>query len=94
MSHPLRSSTLALLAFLALGAALAGDVAERYWPQWRGPRGDGVAPQGNPPTTWSETANVRYKVEIPGRGHASPVVWGDRIYLLTAIDAEPPAAAA
>jgi outer membrane protein assembly factor BamB len=95
MSHSLRSSTFALLAFLALGAALAAsDVAERHWPQWRGPRGDGVAPQGDPPTTWSETANVRYKVEIPGRGHASPVVWGDRIYLLTAIDAEPPAAGA
>lgn len=95
MSYSVRSSTLALLAFLSLGAALAAsDVAERYWPQWRGPRGDGVAPQGNPPTTWSETANVRYKVEIPGRGHASPVIWGDRIYLLTAIDAEPPAAAA
>jgi len=95
MSHPIRSSTVALLAFLALGAVVAAsDVAERHWPQWRGPRGDGVAPQGDPPTTWSETANVRYKVEIPGRGHASPVVWGDRIYLLTAIDAEPPAAAA
>jgi outer membrane protein assembly factor BamB len=95
MRHPIRSTTLALLAFLSLGAALAAnDVAERHWPQWRGPRGDGVAPQGDPPATWSETANVRYKVEIPGRGHASPVVWGDRIYLLTAIDAEPPAAAA
>jgi outer membrane protein assembly factor BamB len=93
MSHPIRSSTLALLAFLALGAALAAnDGASRHWPQWRGPHGNGVAPQGDPPTTWSETANVRYKVEIPGRGHASPVVWGDRIYLLTAIDAEPPAA--
>jgi outer membrane protein assembly factor BamB len=95
MNHPVRSSTLALLVFLPLGAALAAsDGAERYWPQWRGPRGDGVAPQGDPPATWSETANVRYKVEIPGRGHSSPVVWGDRIYLLTAIDAEPPAAAA
>jgi outer membrane protein assembly factor BamB len=94
MRCPIRSGTLALLAFLSLGAALAAnDAAERHWPQWRGPRGDGVAPQGDPPTTWSETSNVRYKVEIPGRGHASPVVWGDRIYLLTAIDAEPPAAA-
>jgi outer membrane protein assembly factor BamB len=95
MSHPIRSGTLALFAFLALGAALAAsDVAERHWPQWRGPLGDGIALQGDPPITWSETANVRYKVEIPGRGHASPVVWGDRIYLLTAIDAEPPAAPA
>ncbi len=95
MSHLVRSCTLTLLAFLALGTALAAnDLAERHWPQWRGPRGDGVAPHGDPPTTWSETANVRYKVEIPGRGHASPVVWGERIYLLTAIDAEPPAQAA
>lgn len=93
--NPIRSTTLASLAFLAFGAALAAnDMAERHWPQWRGPHGNGVAPQGDPPTTWSETANVRYKVEIPGRGHASPVVWGDRIYLLTAIDAEPPAAGA
>ncbi len=95
MSHPVRFSIFTLLAFLALGAVLAAsDVAEHHWPQWRGPRGDGVAPQGDPPTTWSETANVRYKVEIPGRGHASPVIWNDRIYLLTAIDAEPPAPAA
>ena len=90
MNHPLRSGLFALLPFLALGTALAaGPAAERHWPQWRGPRGDGVAPHGDPPTTWSERANVRYKVAIPGRGHASPVVWGDRIYLLTAVDAEP-----
>jgi len=95
MSHPVRSGILILLALLALGAAPAAkDTAEHHWPQWRGPRGDGVAPQGDPPTTWSETANVRYKVEIPGRGHASPVVWGERIYLLTAIDADAPAPAA
>jgi outer membrane protein assembly factor BamB len=96
MRPPLRSA-LALLTLLPLAAALAADSAatsaERHWPQWRGPRADGVAPHGDPPTTWSETANVRYKVEIPGRGHASPVVWGDRIYLLTAVDAEPAPAA-
>lgn len=93
--NPIRSCALASLAFLAFGAALAANnLEESHWPQWRGPRGDGVAPQGDPPVTWSETANVRYKVEIPGRGHASPVVWGDRIYLLTAIDAEAPAAPA
>ena len=93
MNHPVRPGLLAplVLLTLGLGAALA---AESHWPQWRGPQGDGVAPQGDPPTTWSEAANVRYKVEIPGRGHASPVIWGDRIYLLTAVDAEPPAAAA
>lgn len=101
MNHPIRSGMLLALTLIALltpglGAALAaaaGDDAERHWPQWRGPQGDGVAPHGDPPTTWSETANVRYKVAIPGRGHASPVVWGDRIYLLTAVDAEPAAPA-
>ena len=54
---------------------------------WRGPLGTGVAPSANPPTEWSETKNVKWKVEIPGRGSSSPVIWGDRIFLLTAIPA-------
>jgi hypothetical protein len=87
MSHPIRLNAFALLTFLALGAALAAsDVAERHWPQWRGPRGDGAAPHGDPPTAWSETANVRYKVEIPGCSHSSPVIWGDRIDCASAPD--------
>jgi outer membrane protein assembly factor BamB len=65
-------------------AALGG---ERYWPQWRGPFAAGVSRTANPPTEWSETRNVRWKVEIPGRGSASPVVWGDRVFVLTAIPA-------
>ena len=55
------------------------------WHQWRGPEATGVAPHGNPPTEWSETKNIKWKVEIPGRGSASPIVWGDRIFILTAI---------
>lgn len=58
---------------------------EKYWPQWRGPAATGVAPHGNPPLEWSETRNVRWKVEIPGRGHATPIVWGDRVYIQTAV---------
>ncbi|MGD8453006.1 MAG: PQQ-binding-like beta-propeller repeat protein [Phycisphaerae bacterium] len=61
------------------------NAADGAWPQWRGPNGNGVAPHGDPPTTWSEGQNIRWKVEIPGRGHASPIVWGDRIYIQTAI---------
>ncbi|MCP4204645.1 MAG: PQQ-like beta-propeller repeat protein [bacterium] len=64
---------------------------DAQWPQWRGPLGTGVAPNGNPPVTWSETEDVRWKVKIPGRGHASPIVWGDRVYLLTAVEVEPEA---
>jgi outer membrane protein assembly factor BamB len=47
----------------------------------------GVSKVAHPPTEWSETKNVKWKVEIPGRGSASPVVWGDRVYLLTAVPA-------
>ncbi|MFQ5806874.1 MAG: PQQ-binding-like beta-propeller repeat protein [Phycisphaerae bacterium] len=62
--------------------------AERYWPQWRGPHATGVAPNGNPPVEWSEAKNVRWKVEIPGRGNATPIVWGDRVYIQTAIQTD------
>src|SRR5262245_4939191 len=47
--------------------------AEKYWPQWRGPEATGVARHADPPLEWSETKNVRWKKEIPGRGSASPV---------------------
>ena len=57
----------------------------KFWPQWRGPHGTGVSRSANPPLEWSETKNVRWKVEIPGRGSASPVVWGDRLFVLTAV---------
>jgi outer membrane protein assembly factor BamB len=55
------------------------------WPMWRGPNQDGVA-AGNVPTTWSATQNVVWKAPIPGRGHSSPIVVGDRIYFETADD--------
>ena len=58
---------------------------EAFWPQWRGPILTGVAPHGNPPVQWSESRNIRWKVEIPGHGHATPIVWGDRVYVQTAV---------
>jgi outer membrane protein assembly factor BamB len=65
--------------------------AEKYWGQWRGPDATGVSRQGNPPIEWSETKNVRWKIEIPGKGYGTPVVWGDRLFLLTAVPVEEPA---
>jgi outer membrane protein assembly factor BamB len=56
------------------------------WPQFRGPTGQGVSDERNLPLSWSETKNVRWKVEIPGRGWSSPVVQGDRIWLTTATE--------
>jgi outer membrane protein assembly factor BamB len=72
-------------SLLLSGAAAHDSVADRYWPQWRGPHADGTSPTANPPVEWSESKNVRWKVEIPGRGTASPVVWNDRIFVLTAV---------
>jgi outer membrane protein assembly factor BamB len=69
---------------LSINAALGASVDEN-WPQWRGPHQDGVAPKADPPTTWSETKNVKWKVAIPGEGHATPIVWGDKIFVQTAV---------
>ncbi len=62
-----------------------GAGAEYYWPQWRGPLGTGVAPDANPPVEWSESKNIRWKIALPGSGHSTPVVWGDRLFITTAV---------
>src|SRR5256885_685724 len=59
--------------------------ADQYWPQWRGPSQTGVAPSANPPTTWSESENVKWKVSVPGSGNATPIIWEDKIFIQTAI---------
>ena len=56
-----------------------------YWPQWRGPLMTGEAPKGDPPVRWSEKGNIRWKVPLPGIGHSTPVVWGNQIFILTAV---------
>ena len=75
--------------FLLSASALAGDatadIALDYWPQWRGPLGTGVAPNGDPPVEWSESKNVRWKIALPGTGHSTPIIWGERIFLTTAV---------
>lgn len=63
------------------------------WPSWRGPLGTGAAPAGAPPAEWSEERNVLWKIALPGKGHSTPVVWGDNVFVTTAIpygDALPP----
>jgi|CXWL01.1.fsa_nt_gi outer membrane protein assembly factor BamB len=86
------SCTLLFVISLGSFAAAAAEAPLGSWPHWRGPKATGEAP-GNPPTEWSEAQNVRWKVEIPGKGLSTPVVWGDKIFLTTAVPAgEPPAA--
>ena len=77
---------LGLAGSLAIAAATtAAPVPNENWPQWRGPLQNGVAPAANPPTTWSETNNVKWKVKIPGSGQATPIVWDNRVFIQTAI---------
>jgi outer membrane protein assembly factor BamB len=61
--------------------------ADRYWPQWRGPLGTGEAPHARPPVEWGEGKNVSWKVALPGQGKSTPVIWGDVLYLTTAVEA-------
>ena len=77
-------------ALLALGFAAAFSVSttamnDRFWPQWRGPHGTGASKQAKPPAEWSEAKNIRWKKTVPGRGFGTPVVWGDLIFVLTAV---------
>ena len=78
------------VAFLISLAAVDvyGTSGRDYWPTWRGPDATGVAPKGNPPATWSETENVKWKVKLPGQGSSSPIVWGDRVFFQTAIETD------
>ncbi len=74
-----------VLAGLLSAAEGARSAAAGVWPQWRGPAADGVAPHGDPPVEWSETRNVRWKTALPGKGHSTPIVWGDRVYVTAAV---------
>ena len=69
----------------ATGGERAGTEAQDSWPQWRGPLSTGVAPNAQPPVQWSETKHIRWKTALPGKGHSTPIVWGERIILTTAI---------
>src|SRR5437016_1985926 len=87
MAHLPGSSSQNLLAFACLGFALlpktaiAGD-----WPGWRGPHGDGTADETAAPIRWSKTDNVRWKAPIPGKGHSSPIVCDDRVFVTTCLE--------
>lgn len=73
-----------LTRFSVFGLLLAAPVAVAGpgdWPQFRGPTGTGVAASDKLPDKWSQTENLAWKVELPGPGTSSPVVWGEKIYL-------------
>ena len=75
-----------LYVLVLLGSPLAAGDGD--WPFWRGPSGDGMA-RGDAPLRWSDTERIAWKANVPGRGFSSPVVWGDRIFLTTAVPTTP-----
>jgi arylsulfatase A len=67
-----------------LGAEDNIDPAAANWHQWRGPDSTGVSRAAKPPVEWSEEKNVRWKIPVNGKGNASPIIWGNKVFLLTA----------
>jgi outer membrane protein assembly factor BamB len=70
-----------------LAARAEGPISSRLdnWPHWRGPLATGVAPKSDPPIEWSEKKNIKWKAPLVGRGSSTPIVWGDRVFILTAV---------
>lgn len=83
------------MGFVVLGwlssssSAMADDFGTarlQNWHQWRGPEATGVAPTGDPPIEWDDAKNLKWKVEIPGHGKSTPIIWDDRVFLITAVN--------
>jgi outer membrane protein assembly factor BamB len=64
---------------------VAGLVRAENWPGWRGPSGDGVSAEKGIPTKWSSTENIAWRIAVPGEGHSSPIVWGDKVFLTSSL---------
>jgi outer membrane protein assembly factor BamB len=89
----MRLFTTLLLFFSLLSTSVRADERLDNWHQWRGPRADGTAPHGKPPLKWDDKTNIRWKTPLPGLGSSTPIVWGDFVFVLTAIETGREAAA-
>ena len=78
--HELRATFIPCFSVFVLTMLSAG-IAVEPWPSFRGPLGTGVSLTADPPVEWNEEKNVKWKTDLPGMGHSSPVIWGDLIFL-------------
>lgn len=85
---PLLTLTGCLMVFATVGPFHSEAAPKTNWGQWRGPEGNGVSPETNLPTEWGGNKNIKWKTPIPGRGHSSPIVWGNRVFLTTDVEGD------
>lgn len=76
-----------ICCFALLASCVGAQEAQGHWKSWRGENGTGAG-RGKPPITWAEGKNVRWKVQVGGRGVSSPIVFGDRVYVTTAVETD------
>jgi outer membrane protein assembly factor BamB len=77
-----RSTLLVVLMFASVASGQDG------WPHWRGPLATGSAPSADPPLTWDANTSIQWKVGIPGKSSATPIVWGDQVFVVSAIETD------
>ena len=75
----------AIISSVWIDGALVTAAAPDNWPQWRGPDHAGANEDSDLPLSWSESENILWKVAIPGKGSSTPIVWGDRVFVQTAV---------
>lgn len=85
---PLLIFTGCFVIITAFGPRTSHAAPGSNWGQWRGPEGNGVSSETNLPTEWSGNKNIKWKTPLPGRGHSSPIVWGNKIFLTTDIEGD------
>ena len=79
-------STVSVVLFISSNTYAASG--QDYWPNWRGPDNTGASKTANPPVTWSETENIKWKVPVPGEGLSTPIVWENKVIFLAAIETD------
>ncbi len=77
-----------LPALLLLAVFQSAASAGTNWPQWRGPGGGAISQETGLPAEWGAETNIRWKTAIPGRGHSSPIIWDNRVFLTTDVEGE------
>lgn len=83
---PLPTLAISFALYLAISVDISAQSVDTNWHQWRGPEANGVSRTATPPIEWSEEKNIQWKVLIDGQGSSTPIIWGTKVFVLTAIN--------